>query len=47
MSTVTERIAELFTHAWSGHRQIEEFVAPGDTVLARFSGIGEASVRIA
>lgn len=47
MSAVAERIAELFTHAWSGRRQFEEFVAPGDTVLARFSNIGEASVRIA
>ena len=47
MSAVAERIVELFSDAWSGHRQIEEFVAPGDTVLARFPGIGEAGVRIA
>jgi 2-keto-4-pentenoate hydratase len=31
------------TGSWTGM----EFVAPGDTVLARFPGIGEASVRIA
>lgn len=47
MSPVAERIAELFSDAWSGHRQIEKFVAPGDTVLARFPGMGQAGVRIA
>ena len=47
MSVVAERIAELFTHACTGSWTGMEFVAFGDTVPARFPGIGEASVRIA